>query len=72
TSIHMDGPGRFYLTGRDARFIQTGMMARFLHEMVTMSPLQGSVFEVIQTDEEIAVVGAGVNALRSLKNEGKD
>jgi predicted NBD/HSP70 family sugar kinase len=69
TSIHMDGPGRFYLTGKYARFVQTGMLGRYLHEMVTMSPLQGSVFEVIDTDVEIAVVGAGVNALRSVGGE---
>ncbi len=27
-----------------------------------MSPLQGSVFEVIPTSQEIAIIGAAVNA----------
>jgi hypothetical protein len=61
----MSGPGRFYITGRYSRFIQTRLLGRYLHEMVTMSPLQGSVFEVIETTEEAAVIGAGVNAWRS-------
>jgi hypothetical protein len=33
--------------------------------MVTMSPLQGSVFEVVPTSTEIAVIGAAVNARRA-------
>jgi len=33
-----------------------------LHEMVKMTPLQGSVFEVIPTSDEIAVVGAAISA----------
>lgn len=65
SSVHIEGPGRFYITGRNARFIQIALLHRYLHEMVTMSPLQGSVFEVIETNEEIAITGAGLNALTS-------
>jgi hypothetical protein len=33
--------------------------------MVAMSPLQGSVFEVIPSNGELAILGAAVNAERS-------
>ncbi len=65
SSIHMDGPGKFFLTGPNARFVRLNLLSRFLHEMVTMSPLQGSVFEIVLTNEEISIVGAAVNAALS-------
>jgi predicted NBD/HSP70 family sugar kinase len=67
SSVHIEGPGRFYITGSNAKFIDIPLLHRFLHEMITMSPLQGSVFEVIETNEEVAVTGAGVNAMFSAK-----
>jgi glucokinase len=65
TSIHMDGPGHFYITGPNARFIDIGLLDRTVHEMVKMSALQGSRFEVIPTSDEIGIVGAAVNAQRA-------
>jgi glucokinase len=65
TSIHMDGPGHFYITGPNARFIDIGLLDRTVHEMVKMSALQGSRFEVIPTSDEIGIVGAAVNAERA-------
>jgi hypothetical protein len=65
--VHIEGPGRFYITGPNSKFIDIPLLHRFLHEMITMSPLQGSVFEVIETNEEVAVTGAGVNAMFSAK-----
>jgi predicted NBD/HSP70 family sugar kinase len=65
TSIHMSGPGKFYITGPNARFVNLGFLNRCVQEMVKMSPLQGYVFEVIEKSDEIAVVGAVVNALRA-------
>jgi predicted NBD/HSP70 family sugar kinase len=62
TSVHMDGPGPFYLTGPNAKFIDTGLLDRLVHEMVKMSPLQGSRFEVIPTSDELGIIGAAVNA----------
>lgn len=62
SSIHLDGPGKFYLTGPNSKFVETGLLHVFLHEMVKMSPLQGSYFEVIPTPDEIAIIGAAVNA----------
>jgi glucokinase len=64
TSIHMDGPGQFYLTGHNAKFIDIGLLDRLVHEMVKMSPLQGSRFEVVPTSDEVGIVGAALNAER--------
>ena len=64
TSIHMDGPGEFFITGPNARFVDLGRLDQYLHEMVKMSPLQGSRFEVVATGDEVGVLGAAVNAAR--------
>jgi glucokinase len=64
TSIHMDGPGQFYLTGHNAKFVDIALLDRFVHEMVKMSPLQGSRFEVVPTSDEVGIVGAALNAER--------
>jgi glucokinase len=68
TSIHMEGPGMFFVTGPDVRFIDIGLLDRLLHEMVKMSPLQGSRFEVVPTSDEMGIVGAAVNADRATQN----
>jgi len=65
SSIHMDGPGRFYLTGSDSDQIDLGLLHVYMQEMVKMSPLQGYVFEVVPGGEEIAIIGAAVVALRA-------
>src|SRR5438552_10519171 len=62
TSIHMEGPGPFYLTGPNVNWIDVGTLDRLVHDMVKMSPLQGSRFEVIPTNDELGVIGAAVNA----------
>jgi predicted NBD/HSP70 family sugar kinase len=61
-TIHMDGPGKFFVSGHNARHLDLQMLNRYLHEMVKMSPLQGYVFEVVPGGDEIAVIGAAVNA----------
>lgn len=65
TSIHLEGPGRFFISGSNARFIQIGLLQLFLREMVKMSPLQGSSIEIVSTSDELAIVGAAVSASRS-------
>ncbi len=65
TSIHMEGPGQFYITGPNAKFIDVGLLERNVHEMVKMSPLQGSRFEVIPATDELGIIGAAVNAERA-------
>ncbi|GAC1633444.1 MAG: hypothetical protein NVS9B14_08210 [Candidatus Acidiferrum sp.] len=67
TSIHMAGPGPFYLTGPNTGFIDVGLLDRLVHEMVKMSPLQGSRFELIPENDELGVIGAAVNAERAAK-----
>jgi len=65
SSIHLDGPGKFYISGPSARFVQIGLLDLYLHEMVKMSPLQGSQVEVISTSDETAIIGAAVNAIQA-------
>jgi glucokinase len=62
TTVHQAGPGRFYISGINAKHIELGLLSQYLQDMVKMSPLQGSVFEVIATTEATAIVGAAVNA----------
>jgi len=62
SSIHLTGPGKFYLAGPNSKFVEIGLLHVYLHEMVKMSPLQGSFFEVIPTPDEISIIGAAVNA----------
>lgn len=63
SSIHMEGPGPFYITGPNSKFIDTGLLDRIVHEMVKMSPLQGSRFEAIASSDDLGIIGAGVNAV---------
>jgi len=65
TSIHMTGPGKFYISGPNARFVNLAFLNGCVQDMVKMSPLQGYVFEVIERSDEIAVIGAVVNARRA-------
>jgi glucokinase len=65
TSVHLEGPGKFFVTGSNARFVRAGMLSESLQDMVKMSPLQGSVFEIIPANDELALVGAAVNAQMS-------
>ncbi|HLZ13583.1 MAG TPA: ROK family protein [Candidatus Acidoferrum sp.] len=67
TSIHMAGPGPFYLTGPNAGFIDVGLLDRMVHDMVRMSPLQGSRFELIPENDALGVIGAAVNAERAVR-----
>ena len=60
--VHHDGPGRFYITGPNSVYVEIPLLHQYLHEMIKMSPLQGSVFEVIPTSDEIGVIGAAVSA----------
>jgi len=62
TSIHLDGPGKFFITGFNARFVNVGLLHEYLHEMVKLSPLQGYALEVVPGGESVAVIGAAVNA----------
>ncbi len=62
TSIHLDGGGKFYITGPNSRFVDLNLLGQYVHEMVKMSPLQGYSFEVVPRSDEVAVIGAALNA----------
>ena len=64
TSIHLDGPGKFFVTGYNARFVNMTLLSEYVNEMVKLSPLQGYSLEVVTGGEEVAVIGAAVNASR--------
>ena len=65
TSIHLDGPGKFFIMGPNSQYVDLGLVAQYIHEMVKMTPLQGSLFETITSSTDLAIVGAAVNARRA-------
>ncbi len=64
--IHLAGPGRFYFTGHNVGFVDVPLLRAHLESMVKMSPLQSFSLEVLPNDDETALIGAGVSALRAL------
>lgn len=62
TSIHMSGPGKFFITGFNVRFVDLPMLNDFAKEMVKMSPLQSYSFEIVPDAPETRVIGAAVAA----------
>jgi glucokinase len=69
-NIHLDGPGKFFVTGLNARFLNVSLVSEYLHEMVKLSPLQGYALEVVPGGAEIALVGAAVNARQARSRHG--
>ena len=65
TSIHQTGAGKFFITGFNARFVNLNLIKEYLHEMVKLSPLQAYSLEVVQGGENVATIGAAVNALQA-------
>jgi glucokinase len=65
-SIHLAGPGKFFISGFNARHLDLNLLHQYLHEMVKMSPLQSYVFEVVPSSDANAVIGAAVSAAQSL------
>ena len=59
TQIHLEGPGRFYFTGRDISRLDLATLKEYLYKMVKMSPLQGYSLEVLPEESSLAVIGAG-------------
>lgn len=64
-SVHAEGPGKFFVSGPNAKYIDAGLLDIYLHELVKMSPLQGSSFEIVPTSDETAIIGAAVSAAHS-------
>jgi glucokinase len=66
--IHLAGPGRFYFTGKNVGFLDLPLLRSHLETMVRMTPLQSFSLEILPPDDEIALLGAGVSALRALSH----
>jgi glucokinase len=62
SSIHNEGPGKFFLTGFNARFIDLPMLKDYIQQMVKMSPLQSYTLEIVNDDPDTRVIGAAVAA----------
>ena len=67
TSIHLEGPGRFYITGLNIGFLDLALLKQYLWDMVKMSPIQSYTVEAIPETPEIAVIGAGTAAFLEQK-----
>jgi len=62
SQIHLEGPGRFYFTGRDIQRLDLPRLKEHLYQMVKMSPLQSYTVEVLPEDPTLALIGAGAAA----------
>jgi glucokinase len=62
TSIHLRGPGKFFIAGFNVRFLDMSMLKDYLQQMVKMSPLQSYSIEIVKDDQETRVIGAAVSA----------
>jgi predicted NBD/HSP70 family sugar kinase len=62
TSIHMAGPGKFFLTGSTIHFLDLPMLKDYMQQMVKMSPLQSYSLEVVEESAGTRVIGSGVSA----------
>jgi len=63
--IHLGGPGKFYFTGLNVGYLDLSVLRSYLEAMVKMSPLQSYSLEVLKEDDDTAILGAGVAALRA-------
>ena len=61
TCVHLDGPGRFYVAGPNADFVDLNLLESHVQDMVKMSPLLGSFFELVPTSHDLALIGAAVS-----------
>jgi hypothetical protein len=60
----MAGPGKFFLTGFNVRFVDMNMLKDYLHQMVKMSPLQSYAVEIVADDHATRIIGAAISAER--------
>jgi hypothetical protein len=58
----MGGPGKFYITGYNVRFLDLPLFKDYLHQMVKMSPIQNYSVEVVEDDHLTRIIGAAVAA----------
>ncbi len=66
--VHAEGPGRFYIAGPNADYVNLEMLGRYLIDMVKMSSLQGTFFEIVPTSQDLALIGAAVSSRHDTAN----
>ena len=64
--IHLAGPGRFYFTGHNVSFLDLAVLRPLIESMVKLSTLQSFSLEILPPEDETALIGAGVSAIRAL------
>ncbi|MEG9434949.1 ROK family protein [Edaphobacter sp. HDX4] len=62
SSVHMAGPGKFFLTGPYVGFVDMPMLKDYTQQMVKMSPLQGYSLEIVDENPETRIIGSAVSA----------
>jgi glucokinase len=62
TSIHMAGPGKFFLSGFNVGYVDMPMLKDYMQQMVKMSPLQSYSLEIVEDNREVRVIGSAVSA----------
>src|SRR5215475_2775425 len=62
TSIHMAGPGKFFLTGVYVGNVDMPMLKDYMQQMVKMSPLQSYSLAIVEESPEIRIIGSAVSA----------
>src|SRR3954447_13193852 len=67
SSIHVSGPGKFFITGGGARYVNLSLLSEYMQEMVKLSPLQSYSFEIVPGGEDIATIGAAVSSAQAAK-----
>jgi predicted NBD/HSP70 family sugar kinase len=65
--IHLEGSGKFFITGMNSKYLNITLLGDYLHEMVKLTPLQGYSLEIVPGGEEIALIGAAVNGSQSVE-----
>ena len=61
-SIHMDGAGKFLLTGFNVRFVDLALLKDYVQQMVKMSPIQSYSIDIVEDNIETRIIGAAVAA----------
>ncbi len=65
TSIHMSGPGKFFITGVNAKFVNLSLLNEYLSEMVKLSPIQNYTIEIVPGGQSFGLIGAAVTAAQA-------
>ena len=48
------------MAGPNAEFVDLRLLGGYLQDMVKMTPLQGSYFQIVHTSHDLGLIGAAV------------